>query len=121
MPKYSKKVLDHFQNPRNQGTIEDADAVGQAGNPTCGDIMKLYLKVKDSKIEDIKFETLGCAAAIASTSAFTELAMGKTIDEALAISRQDVADHLDELPDVKMHCSNLATVAFKNAIENYRK
>jgi len=117
---YSEKVLDHFRNPRNVGEIEDADGVGSVGNPVCGDVMSIYIKVKDDKIEDIKFKTFGCGAAIATTSMTTELAKGKTLDEAITITRQDVADELGGLPPVKMHCSNLAADALHEAIENYR-
>ena len=117
---YSEKVLDHFRNPRNVGELEDADGVGSVGNPVCGDVMSIYIKVKDDKIEDIKFKTFGCGAAIATTSMTTELAKGKTLDEAMTITRQDVADELGGLPPVKMHCSNLAADALHEAIENYR-
>jgi nitrogen fixation NifU-like protein len=117
---YSEKVLDHFRNPRNVGEIEDADGVGSVGNPVCGDVMSIYIKVKDDMIEDIKFKTFGCGAAIATTSMTTELAKGKTLDEAMTITRQDVADELGGLPPVKMHCSNLAADALYEAIENYR-
>lgn len=119
---YSDKVLDHFKNPRNVGTLEGEDvAVGRVGNPVCGDLMEFYIKVKDDKIEDIKFKTFGCGSAIATASMITELAKGKTIDEALKITRQDVADELNGLPPIKMHCSNLASDALKNAINNYRE
>jgi nitrogen fixation NifU-like protein len=117
---YSEKVLDHFRNPRNVGEIEDADGVGSVGNPVCGDMMSIYIKVKDDKIEDIKFRTFGCGAAIATTSMTTELAKGKTLDDAMKITRQDVADELGGLPPVKMHCSNLAADALHEAIEDYR-
>jgi nitrogen fixation NifU-like protein len=117
---YSEKVLDHFRNPRNVGEIEDADGVGSVGNPVCGDMMSIYIKVKDDKIEDIKFRTFGCGAAIATTSMTTELAKGKTLDDAMEITRQDVADELGGLPPVKMHCSNLAADALHEAIEDYR-
>jgi len=117
---YSEKVLDHFRNPRNVGEIEDADGVGSVGNPVCGDVMSIYIKVKEDMIEDIKFKTFGCGAAIATTSMTTELAKGKTLDEAMTITRQDVADELGGLPPVKMHCSNLAADALHEAIENYR-
>ena len=117
---YSEKVLDHFRNPRNVGEIEDADGVGTVGNPVCGDMMSVYIKVKDDRIEDIKFKTFGCGAAIATTSMTTELAKGKTLDEAMEITRQDVADELGGLPPVKMHCSNLAADALHEAIEDYR-
>ncbi|MFA5070155.1 MAG: Fe-S cluster assembly scaffold protein NifU [Patescibacteria group bacterium] len=116
---YTKKVLDHFQNPHNLGRIENADGVGEVGNPVCGDIMKLYIKVKDDKITDIKFETLGCGAAIATSSMITDLARGKTIKEAKRISREDIADELGGLPPVKMHCSNLAAEALAKAIKDY--
>ena len=118
---YSEKVLDHFRNPRNVGEIEDADGVGTVGNPVCGDMMSVYIKVEDDKIEDIKFRTFGCGAAIATTSMTTELAKGKTLDEAMEITRKDVADELGGLPPVKMHCSNLAADALHEAIEDYRK
>lgn len=117
---YSEKVLDHFRSPRNVGEIEDADGVGSVGNPVCGDMMSIYIKVKDDKIEDIKFKTFGCGAAIATTSMTTELAKGKTLDEAMTITRQDVADELGGLPPVKMHCSNLAADALHEAIKDYR-
>ncbi|WP_054835797.1 Fe-S cluster assembly scaffold protein NifU [Methanobrevibacter arboriphilus] len=118
---YSEKVMDHFTNPRNVGgEIENPDGEGTVGNPTCGDMMTIYIKVKDDKIDDIKFKTFGCGAAIATSSMITELAKGKTVDEAYAISRDDVADSLDGLPKVKMHCSNLAADALQKAIEDYR-
>ena len=117
---YSEKVLDHFRSPRNVGEIEDADGVGSVGNPVCGDMMSIYIKVKDDKIEDIKFRTFGCGAAIATTSMTTELAKGKTLDEAMTITRKDVADELGGLPPVKMHCSNLAADALHEAIKDYR-
>ncbi len=116
---YSDKVMDHFSNPRNSGEMEDADGVGTVGNPTCGDLMTIYIKVKDDVIEDISFQTFGCGAAIATSSMITELAVGKTLEEALKISRNDVAEELDGLPPVKMHCSNLAADALQAAIENY--
>ncbi len=118
---YSDKVMDHFKNPRNVGEIKDADGVGTVGNPVCGDMMTMYIKVKDGRISDIKFKTYGCGAAIATSSMTTELALGKTVDEAEAITRQDVADALDGLPPVKMHCSNLASDALREAIKDYRK
>ena len=118
---YSEKVLDHFRNPRNVGEIEDPDGVGTVGNPVCGDVMSIYIKVNDDKIEDIKFRTFGCGAAIATTSMTTELAKGKTLDEAMEITRAEVAEKLGGLPPVKMHCSNLATDALHEAIEDYRK
>ncbi len=116
---YSKKVMDHFANPRNIGEISGADGVGTVGNPACGDMTTVYIKVADGRITDIKFKTFGCAAAIATASMTTELALGKTLDEALAIGRNDVADALDGLPEVKMHCSNLAADALHAAIEEY--
>jgi len=118
---YSEKVMDHFKNPRNVGEIKEADGVGTVGNPVCGDMMTMYIKVKDEKIADIKFKTYGCGAAIATSSMTTQLAQGKTVDEAEAITRQDVADALDGLPPVKMHCSNLASDALREAIKDYRK
>jgi nitrogen fixation NifU-like protein len=118
---YSEKVLDHFKNPRNVGELEDSDAEGTVGNPVCGDMMTMYIKVKDDRIEDIKFKTFGCGAAIATSSMTTELAKGRTLDEALEISRKDVADALDGLPPVKMHCSNLAADALHEAINSYKE
>lgn len=118
---YSKKVLDHFQNPKNMGEIKDADGIGKEGNPVCGDLMTIYIKVKDDRIQDIKFKTFGCAAAIATSSMITELAKGKTLDEAIKITRSDVANELGGLPPVKMHCSNLATDALQKAIQDYKK
>ena len=118
---YSEKVLDHFRNPRNVGEIEDADGVGTVGNPVCGDMMSIYIKVKDDRIDDVKFKTFGCGAAIATTSMTTELAKGKTLDEAMELTRQDVADELGGLPPVKMHCSNLAADALHEAVKDYRK
>ena len=118
---YSEKVLEHFKNPRNVGELEDADAEGTVGNPVCGDMMTMYIKVKDDRIEDVKFKTFGCGAAIATSSMTTELAKGKTLDEALKISRQDVADALDGLPPVKMHCSNLAADALHEAVKSYKE
>jgi nitrogen fixation NifU-like protein len=118
---YSEKVLEHFKNPRNVGELKDADAEGSVGNPVCGDVMTMYIKVKDDRIEDIKFKTYGCGAAIATSSMTTELAKGKTLDEAMKITRQSVADALDGLPPVKMHCSNLAADALHEAIKKYRE
>ena len=117
---YSEKVMDHFRNPRNVGEIPDADGVGSVGNPVCGDVMTIYIKVKDDRITDIKFKTFGCGAAIATSSMITELAKGKTLDEAIKITREDVADSLGGLPPIKMHCSNLAADALREAIKNYR-
>jgi len=118
---YSEKVLEHFKNPRNVGVIEDADGIGEAGNPRCGDMMTIYIKVKDDVIEDIKFQTFGCAAAIATSSMMTELVKGKKIEEALKISKKDIADALGGLPPIKMHCSLLAEDALRKAIEDYLK
>jgi len=118
---YSEKVLDHFKNPRNVGEIENPDGEGSVGNPVCGDMMTIYLKIKGDRIDDIKFKTFGCGAAIATTSMTTELAKGKTLDEALEITRDKVAEALDGLPPVKMHCSNLAADALHDAIKDYRK
>ncbi len=120
MPVYSKKVMDHFQNPRNVGVIENPDGFGKVGNPVCGDLMEMYIKVENDIIIDIKFKTFGCGSAIATSSMVTELAIGKTIDEALEITRNDVADELDGLPPQKMHCSNLAADALHAAIEDYK-
>lgn len=116
---YSEKVMEHFANPHNVGEIPDADGIGKVGNPQCGDVMWLYIKVKDNIITDIKFKTFGCGAAIATSSMITELARGKTLEEAKKISRQDVADSLDGLPPTKMHCSNLASDALREAIKDY--
>jgi nitrogen fixation NifU-like protein len=118
---YSEKVMEHFSNPRNVGEIEDADGIGEVGNPVCGDMMTIYIKVEDGRLSDVKFKTFGCGAAIATSSMITELAKGKTIEEALEISRDDVADSLDGLPPVKMHCSNLAADGLHLAIEDYKK
>lgn len=118
---YSDKVLDHFTNPRNVGEIDNADGIGQVGNPKCGDIMKMYLKIVNDTIIDAKFRTFGCGAAIATSSMATELVKGKTVDEALKITNKAVAEALDGLPPVKMHCSNLAEEAIKAAIEDYKR
>lgn len=118
---YSEKVMEHFRNPRNMGEIKDADGVGTVGNPVCGDMMTIYIKVKDKRLEDVKFKTFGCGAAIATSSMMTELAKGKTLEEAMKITRKDVADALEGLPPVKMHCSNLAADGLKAAIEDYYK
>ncbi|HAG10201.1 MAG TPA: Fe-S cluster assembly scaffold protein NifU [Desulfotomaculum sp.] len=117
---YSEKVMEHFTNPRNVGEIEDASGIGNVGNPVCGDIMKVFIKVEDNVITDIKFKTFGCGAAIATSSMVTEMAKGKTIEEALKISRNDVAEELDGLPPQKMHCSNLAADALHDAIRDYK-
>ena len=121
VPVYSEKVLEHFRNPRNVGELENPDGVGIEGNPVCGDLMEIHIQVEDDRITDIKFKTFGCGSAIATSSMVTELAKGKTLDEALEISRQNVADELDGLPKQKMHCSNLAADALHKAIEDYRK
>jgi nitrogen fixation protein NifU and related proteins len=121
MSQYSEKVMDHFNNPRNVGEIEDADGIGKVGNPVCGDVMKLYIKVKDDVITDAKFKTFGCGAAIATSSMVTELVKGKTIDEAMSLSNRAVAEALGGLPPIKMHCSVLAEDALKSAIEDYFK
>ena len=118
---YSEKVLDHFKKPRNVGELKDADGEGTVGNPVCGDMMTMYIKVKDDRIDDVKFKTFGCGAAIATSSMTTELAKGKTLDEAMKITRQSVADALDGLPPVKMHCSNLAADALHEAIKSYKE
>jgi len=118
---YNEKVMDHFTNPRNVGTIENADGEGEVGNITCGDIMRMYIKVDaDERITDIKFQTFGCGAAVATSSMVTEMVKGKTIEEALRITNQDVAAELGGLPPIKMHCSNLAADALKAAVADYR-
>ena len=117
--------MDHFRNPRNMGEMKDADAIGEVGNPVCGDLMYIYIKVKDKNgtetINDISFQTFGCAAAIATSSMITELAKGKTLDDAMKISRNDVAESLDGLPPIKLHCSNLAADGLQDAIKKYRE
>lgn len=118
---YTEKVMEHFRNPRNMGEIPDADGVGTVGNPVCGDLMTIYIKVKDNRIADIKFKTFGCGAAIATSSMTTEMAKGKTLEEAMKITRANVAGELGGLPPVKMHCSNLAADALHAAIEDYSK
>lgn len=118
---YSEKVMDHFMNPRNVGEIEGADGVGEVGNPACGDMMRLYLKIDEGKVVDAKFRTFGCGAAIASSSMLTEMLKGKTVAEAQAISNQHVADALDGLPAVKIHCSVMAEQAVKAALDDYAK
>ncbi|MDX1797806.1 MAG: iron-sulfur cluster assembly scaffold protein [Candidatus Lokiarchaeia archaeon] len=121
---YSEKVMEHFKNPRNMGEMKDPDSVGEFGNPICGDLMYIYIKVKELNgkeiIDDISFQTFGCAAAIATSSMITELAKGKTLDDANEITRDDVANSLDGLPPIKLHCSNLAADALKDAIKKYR-
>ena len=119
MALYSEKVMDHFMNPRNVGTIENASGVGEVGNAKCGDIMKIYLKIENDIIEDVKFETFGCGSAIASSSMATEMIMGKSIHEALELTNKAVAEALDGLPAHKMHCSVLAEEAIKNALKDY--
>jgi nitrogen fixation NifU-like protein len=121
MEQYSKKVMDHFLNPRNVGEIKDADGIGEVGNPVCGDIMRMYIKVKDNIITDIKFLTYGCGAAVATSSMVTEMVKGKTIEEALEITNKQVAEALDGLPPIKMHCSILAEEGIKAAIDDYKK
>jgi nitrogen fixation NifU-like protein len=118
---YSKKVMEHFMNPKNVGVIENPDGYGKVGNPVCGDLMEIYIKVKDDIITDIKFKTFGCGSAIATSSMVTEIAKGKHIDEAMKITRNNVADELEGLPPQKMHCSNLAADALHAAIEDYKK
>jgi len=117
---YSKKVMEHFINPRNVGEIEDADGYGKVGNPVCGDVMEMFIKVEKDIIIDIKFKTFGCGSAIATSSMVTEMAKGMHIDKAIKISRDDVANELDGLPPQKMHCSNLAADALKEAIKDYK-
>ena len=119
MALYSEKVMDHFQHPRNVGVIENADGVGEVGNAKCGDIMKIYLKIENDIIEDVKFETFGCGSAIASSSMATELIKGKSVEEALSLTNKAVAEALDGLPAHKMHCSVLAEEAIKSAIDDY--
>lgn len=118
---YSEKVMEHFQNPRNVGVLKDADGVGKVGNPVCGDMMSFYIKVKDNRIEDVKFQTFGCGAAIAVSSMVSEMAMGKTIEEVLKITNKNVAEELGGLPKNKLHCSNLGADALHKAIENYKE
>ena len=118
---YSEKVLDYFRNPRNMGKMDDPDGIGKVGNPVCGDVMWIYIKVKDGIIADCKFETFGCVAAIATSSALTELAKGKNLEEALKITNKDVAEELEGLPPIKMHCSLLAEEGLKSAVEDYRQ
>ena len=119
MALYTETVMDHFTHPRNVGEIPDADGVGEVGNAKCGDIMKMYLKIKDDRIEDVKFETFGCGSAIASSSMATELIKGKTVDEALAVTNKQVVDALGGLPAYKLHCSVLAEESIKAAVKNY--
>ena len=119
MPVYSDKVMEHFMHPRNVGEMEDADGVGEVGNPVCGDMMTFYIKVKDNRLADIKFKTFGCGAAIAVSSMVSEMAKGKTLDEVMKITPKSVADELQGLPKQKFHCSNLGAQALHKAIENY--
>ncbi len=121
MALYSEKVMDHFRNPRNVGVIEDANAIGEVGNAKCGDIMKMYMKIEDEIIKDVKFETFGCGSAIASSSMATELIKGQPVSEAMKLTNKAVAEALDGLPDYKMHCSVLAEEAIKSALEDYEK
>ncbi len=121
MALYSEKVMDHFRNPRNVGVIEDANGIGEVGNAKCGDIMKMYLKIKDDVIQDVKFETFGCGSAIASSSMATEMIKGKPVSEAMNLTNKAVAEALDGLPDYKMHCSVLAEEAIKSALDDYNK
>ncbi len=121
MALYSEKVMDHFRNPRNVGVIEDANGVGEVGNAKCGDIMKMYLKIEDDIIKDVKFETFGCGSAIASSSMATELIKGKPVSEAMTLTNKAVAEALDGLPDYKMHCSVLAEEAIQAALDDYKK
>ena len=118
---YSKKVMEHFMNPRNVGVIENPDGYGKVGNPVCGDLMEMFIAVKDEIITDIKFRTFGCGSAIATSSMVTELAKGMHVDDAMKITRQDVADELEGLPPRKMHCSNLAANALQEAIKDYKR
>ena len=120
MPVYSETVMEHFMNPRNVGEIENPDGVGEVGNPVCGDMMTFYIKVKDNRLDDIKFKTFGCGAAIAVSSMVSEMAMGKTIEEVLKITPSSVADHLEGLPKNKLHCSNLGAQALHKAIKDYQ-
>ena len=119
MPMYSEKVMDHFMNPRNVGEIKDADGIGEEGNPVCGDMMTFYIKVKDNRLEDVKFQTFGCGAAVAVSSMVSEMAKGKTLEEAVKITPSLVAQELEGLPKNKYHCSNLGAQALKKAIRDY--
>jgi nitrogen fixation NifU-like protein len=117
---YTETVMEHFKNPKNMGEMPDADGVGEVGNASCGDVMKVFIKVKDNRIADIKFQTFGCVAAVATSSMVTELAKGKTLDEAMKLTRADVAEKLGGLPPIKLHCSNLAADALHAAIKDFR-
>jgi len=121
MPVYSEKVMEHFMNPRNVGEIEHPDGVGEVGNPVCGDMMTFYIKVKDNHLDDVKFKTFGCGAAIAVSSMVSEMAKGKTLEEAMKITPESVADKLEGLPKQKLHCSNLGAQALHKAIEDYQE
>ena len=121
MALYSEKVMDHFRNPRNVGVIEDANGIGEVGNAKCGDIMKMYLKIADGLVQDVKFETFGCGSAIASSSMATELIKGQPVSEVRKLTNKAVAEALDGLPDYKMHCSVLAEEAIQSALEDYQK
>ena len=121
MALYSEKVMDHFRNPRNVGVLEDANGIGEVGNAKCGDIMKMYLKIDEETITDVKFETFGCGSAIASSSMATEMIKGQPVSEAMKLTNKAVAEALDGLPDYKMHCSVLAEQAIKSALEDYEK
>jgi len=116
---YSERVMEHFRNPRNMGELENPDGIGRVGNPTCGDMMEIHIKVEDNKLKDIKFRTFGCGAAIATSSMVTEMAKGKTLEEAMKITKEMVAQELGGLPPIKMHCSNLAADALRAAIKDY--
>ena len=118
---YNKKVMKYFLHPHNMGKMKNPDGIGKVGNPVCGDVMWVYIKVKNNKISNIKFQTLGCGAAIATSSMITDLAKGKSLSEAMKITRDDVAENLEGLPPIKMHCSNLASDALRAAIEDYKK
>ncbi len=117
---YTEKVMEHFKNPKNMGEMPEADGVGEVGNPSCGDVMKVFIKVTDNRISDIKFQTFGCVAAVATSSMVTELAKGKTLDDAMKLTRADVAESLGGLPPIKLHCSNLAADALHEAVLDYR-
>jgi nitrogen fixation NifU-like protein len=118
---YSKKVIQHFRHPKNMGKMANPDGVGEAGNPSCGDVLRIYIKVKDDKIKKVSFETLGCAVAIAVSSVITQMVKDKTLSQALKITKEDVAEELGSLPSFKMHCSNLAADALRKAIEDYKE
>jgi nitrogen fixation NifU-like protein len=118
---YSEKVMEHFRNPRNVGVIEKADGIGEVGNPVCGDMMTFYIKIKDNRLEDVKFQTFGCGAAIAVSSMVSEMAKGKTLEETMKLTNRDVTGKLDGLPKNKLHCSNLGMDALHKAIENYKE